>query len=875
MHSMQLHVLFSTRYHGKERRKETSYINASLMALKDCIRARASGNASINHIFRKSKLTLALKASFSLVNAVTYVIATVSPTSKDTEHSLNTLRHACIMHGQESKDSETRFITGGTVETEQIGEIDLTRIARKNNAIKRAGGRIDDPKTSNGNTVDKANAAKQEVELTDKEKARAKRIAEKKSISKMPQVVRDLLKRHRYLLGQEQRQTARMRNVAEVGAIDAYMDSPDHEASEVEEEIGHPLAINKPILEAEEVEEEDLKRTGNSEQNYYSDFHDDHKNSRDDEDSVHSTASLEEAQKTLDKPKFGFEMESPPPRALIIKKRNMQREVVVKQRIPFDQLYDSIYSVADDMPEEMLAKQLARLLSIQGYSDEEIQLLTYEREKSTQKAKPQSSAPVRSPSAVNSRTPASNSAEKVKLRSSSAHRNSRLQHKSISSDDITFAKPNDQIKATPQSSNAESNRSKSRQRSVSMSTSPRAAQSISKLVASRVEESDCIMENRSVREVLMRQDENDGVAKAARELELQALKRQKRREAAKAAKDSQISKNSRNVAKTVDNRDNNHVHSQVESEADYHEREIKRLIYEIQNNTDLSTAALHGIKKTIAKHKAAVLKLIRLEEQKRNEAHEEYEEALPQQSSRPDSHRSKSSREKSRNTISKEHSRYDDDGGFVFETNEKKTPVVVNVDEIPVAAARSRPTSRSVAQPKEAPKVVSPPPAQQMVDNVDDDPIFGKNAQKKKFNPRAAALARYGAKQNVGNAINSEADTSEDNQSDNTKEAHVTGKNDNYDQVDQYQDRLPSARSIPLDDYSDRNNYNDYSHHNQQNIIQNAPKDLYIKANYRQLYLPSNLSNGQQNDFNGRKVRPSQYGAASAPFGNAFTEDRF
>ena len=30
-------------YHGKERRKECASINSSLMALKDCIRARAAG----------------------------------------------------------------------------------------------------------------------------------------------------------------------------------------------------------------------------------------------------------------------------------------------------------------------------------------------------------------------------------------------------------------------------------------------------------------------------------------------------------------------------------------------------------------------------------------------------------------------------------------------------------------------------------------------------------------------------------------------------------------------------------------------------------------------------------------------------------------
>jgi hypothetical protein len=43
----------------------------------------------------------------------------------DTEHSLNTLRHACIMHGQQDgggQSEETRFVTGGSVKVQQIGE---------------------------------------------------------------------------------------------------------------------------------------------------------------------------------------------------------------------------------------------------------------------------------------------------------------------------------------------------------------------------------------------------------------------------------------------------------------------------------------------------------------------------------------------------------------------------------------------------------------------------------------------------------------------------------------------------------------------------------------------------------------------------------
>ena len=52
----------------------------------------------------------ALKDSFSLPDARTVMIATVSPASKDTEHSLSTLRHACLMIAKDDsngKESET------------------------------------------------------------------------------------------------------------------------------------------------------------------------------------------------------------------------------------------------------------------------------------------------------------------------------------------------------------------------------------------------------------------------------------------------------------------------------------------------------------------------------------------------------------------------------------------------------------------------------------------------------------------------------------------------------------------------------------------------------------------------------------------------
>ena len=55
--------------------------------------------AAAVHLYRKSKLTMALKPCFLWPGSQTVIIATVSPASKDTEHSLNTLRHACIMNG--------------------------------------------------------------------------------------------------------------------------------------------------------------------------------------------------------------------------------------------------------------------------------------------------------------------------------------------------------------------------------------------------------------------------------------------------------------------------------------------------------------------------------------------------------------------------------------------------------------------------------------------------------------------------------------------------------------------------------------------------------------------------------------------------------
>ncbi|CAJ1370183.1 unnamed protein product [Effrenium voratum] len=117
--------------HNAERRKEGAKINASLAALKECIRARASGAKFI--AFRQNRLTQLLRGCFLPGgHHETVVVATVSPSSKDTEHSLNTLRHACIMDGQgQGKQEKGSHLGGGAVTKETLGEIDVTKIARE------------------------------------------------------------------------------------------------------------------------------------------------------------------------------------------------------------------------------------------------------------------------------------------------------------------------------------------------------------------------------------------------------------------------------------------------------------------------------------------------------------------------------------------------------------------------------------------------------------------------------------------------------------------------------------------------------------------------------------------------------------------------
>lgn len=98
-------------YHTAERRKEGAEINASLYALKECMRSlrHQQGRKGGSHVhvpYRSSNLTKVLMESFVRADARIAVICTLSPSSTDTEHSMATLHSAALLGGEASAPIE-------------------------------------------------------------------------------------------------------------------------------------------------------------------------------------------------------------------------------------------------------------------------------------------------------------------------------------------------------------------------------------------------------------------------------------------------------------------------------------------------------------------------------------------------------------------------------------------------------------------------------------------------------------------------------------------------------------------------------------------------------------------------------------------------
>merc|ERR1719401_2405263 len=97
-------------FHSKERQQEGAEINASLHALKECVRLLITQRSVPSHAYRASSLTKILADAFIRgTDAKLAVICTVSPCATDTEHTVATLRMGMALGGR-GNEKETKMM---------------------------------------------------------------------------------------------------------------------------------------------------------------------------------------------------------------------------------------------------------------------------------------------------------------------------------------------------------------------------------------------------------------------------------------------------------------------------------------------------------------------------------------------------------------------------------------------------------------------------------------------------------------------------------------------------------------------------------------------------------------------------------------------
>lgn len=98
-------------YHSKERQQEGAEINASLHALKECIRYLTTQQRVPSHAYRASSLTKVLAESFMRAGAAQLaVVCTASPCATDTEHTIATLRMGMALAGRGAELEEKQMV---------------------------------------------------------------------------------------------------------------------------------------------------------------------------------------------------------------------------------------------------------------------------------------------------------------------------------------------------------------------------------------------------------------------------------------------------------------------------------------------------------------------------------------------------------------------------------------------------------------------------------------------------------------------------------------------------------------------------------------------------------------------------------------------
>lgn len=98
-------------YHSKERQLEGAEINASLHALKECIRHLSEKKGVPPHAYRAASLTKLLARAFrSRDSSRLAVLCTASPCALDVEHTLATLRTGVALSGRGGEQEEVEVL---------------------------------------------------------------------------------------------------------------------------------------------------------------------------------------------------------------------------------------------------------------------------------------------------------------------------------------------------------------------------------------------------------------------------------------------------------------------------------------------------------------------------------------------------------------------------------------------------------------------------------------------------------------------------------------------------------------------------------------------------------------------------------------------
>jgi len=108
-------------------RMEGAEINTSLLALKEVIRALATGSSLKRIPFRGSKLTQVLKESFVGKKSRTVMVSCVAPNMKNCDHTLNTLRYADRV---KERNSQTGKLSASVAANSKIKKDHEDTIAR-------------------------------------------------------------------------------------------------------------------------------------------------------------------------------------------------------------------------------------------------------------------------------------------------------------------------------------------------------------------------------------------------------------------------------------------------------------------------------------------------------------------------------------------------------------------------------------------------------------------------------------------------------------------------------------------------------------------------------------------------------------------------